>query len=218
MHRADPERIRERSHGAPEKKHRKTDDDIPIMSWIVPLTNTVYIGPLPFTSDEVAYLTRVIGVSLFINLLPDNEEYKKKRDAYRKYFGLDGKCVVRSFPLDIASYNIKGRLKKDQQQSAAVVYVNIARSIVDFYSDNFKDKVMYIHSKTGFMDEAYIGFAVWQLLYPHTFPADAIDWIGQNHYKMLLDDDADNKQLLRLICAEAKKIVTASKMFVIKKK
>lgn len=198
-----------------QRKHHKVEKDIPIMGWVTPLTNTIYIGPLPYTSDEVRYLTKTCQVSLFVNLLPESNT---RRDAYKKYFGLDTTCTIKSFPLDLASHNIKGRLKTDQQQSTAVVYVNLARAIVAFYKKTYTGKVMYIHSKTGFLDEAFIGFAVWQLLYPETFPADPVKWIEMNHYKMLLDDDADNKELLRLTCAEAKRIVTASKYFVIDKK
>lgn len=202
---------REREEIHVKKKEKKRE--IPIMSWVTPLTDRLLIGPLPYTLNEVLYLTKVKKVNLFVNLLTE------KGNGYEKY--LKNKDMLHNFPLDMTKHDIRGRLKSDQQKSTALIYIELARSIVTLLSAaSFVDKVVYIHSKSGFMDEAFIGFAVWQLIATATvpFPVDPLAWIAANHYKMLLDDDYDNKEVLKIICAEIKTIKHASKFFIIKKK
>jgi hypothetical protein len=69
-----------------------------------------------------------------------------------------------------------------------------------------------IHHTTGFAIEALVAFAMWVFLDRATAPADPDQWLADNDYGMVLKEDGD-RELLKAVCAKAKELEHASRMF-----
>ena len=190
----------------------------PVMGWIAELTPHLLVGPCPRSSDDIGYLIRNKRVDQFIIVSPKAES----RDAYQGFFTdaagrepiLPHPRIDR-FPFDIAEYVSKGRLKEEQQRHKAAYYVTHALKIAKLMKAH-PERVLYVHDRTGFMNEAYIAFAVWVLACPDSktmLPADPLVWIKEKMYEALFDDDSDNKELLMAVWAEARSILRAQQIF-----
>jgi len=198
-----------------------------VMSWISRLNPSIVFGPAPRGTDDVAYLSETLDVTLFINLTPRSATYTRvpefvskrsmKRtvatsEAYIGYFDDDNPLPVEyhNVPFDSAAIPPKGRLKEHQICNLAVEYVRFTkREVMPFIKGK---AITFIHAKDGFGDEAFIAFAVWALSKAHSPPSDVLAWftqaVGSNSpvvNKGVLNEDEENLKLLAAIWAEARK-------------
>jgi hypothetical protein len=197
------------------------------MSWVSRITPKILFGPKPESKQDVEYLKRFVGT--IVNLLIPSatytkiSEFRSKRmmkravmtsQSYLGYYDIDEDAEefpmhYISLPFDVDAIVATGRLKEDQMRKRADAYVQHARKI----ASAAKAGSIYIHSKTGFLTEAFIAFAVWGLTASkQEAPTDIRVWFSQtvnapqSTINMnVFNEDEENLLLLECIWKEARK-------------
>lgn len=187
---------------------------------VIELFPSLLFGPPPKTRDDLKYLIGEMGVSLIINICPKTNERTKggveKAEYYMELLKAPKKRTrdedpeedeeelsisMDRIPVDMTSFDPKGRNKGLKQESTAQYYVSYARSI---YKKLQGKKRVYLHGTSGAMEEAYIAFAIWKM-HDSKFPEDIIAWIKEKDYEWLFNDDTDKKHLLTVVLSETTK-------------
>lgn len=190
---------------------------------VIELFPSLLFGPPPKTRDDLKYLIDEMGVSLIINICPKTNERTKKGVEKAEYYMELLKAPKKRtrdedpeeeqdeeeelsismdrIPVDMTSFDPKGRNKGLKQESTAQYYVSYARSI--YKKLQGKNRV-YLHGTSGAMEEAYIAFAIWKM-HASDFPEDIIAWIKEKDYEWLFNDDTDKKHLLTVVLSETTK-------------
>lgn len=199
---------------------------------VIRLTPTLLFGPPPKTRDDLKFLIKERGVTLILNTCAlTNERTKSGVDRAEFYMQLlkpkerDNKryhndeveeeeedneelfVSMKRVALNLFEFEAQGRTKDLQEQSLARYYVAHARLLQKEVEEANKKlrnplqkHVVYIHNGSGIMEEAYLAFALWD-----DAPKDVLQWIKDNHYEWLFDDDNDKKHMLTLVLDEVKR-------------
>ena len=206
-----------------ERKNYDRDYLFPIMAWVTELIpNRLYIGPKPKTEENTGFILKNIGVSIFISLLPyDVNLY------YTTHFSkIIPPCFSKKAPMplvirrhfDETPHKKKGNTKKEQLMNKGLFYAEFAKSLLKVINTRRATEAIYIHHTGGYMEEVFIGFALWVLMGEGPpLPKDPIEWI-EKHNERLLDGDSDNKELMAAIWFKAKELNKATSMFFTVKK
>lgn len=182
---------------------------------VIRLLGTLFFGPPPKNKDHLKHLKERLGVKLIINICPTTNQ----RTGYTALFTPKDKdwkelaeekemlfLNVVKLPFDLSDFVAQGRTKGLQQESLAQHYVQYAKMLKEKHVPKDNPPTLYIHGVNGNMEEAYISFALWYMLADQKdLPSDLLQWIKDEHYEWLFDDDADKKQLLTLILNEVQR-------------
>jgi hypothetical protein len=172
----------------------------------------ILFGPPPKTKDDLRFLIKEKGIQCIINVCPfTNERADDGTEKAQKYMGFcapdekrpENTLDVRllRLPFDSSSFEATGRTKELKKIDLAQFYISHVKLIEKTIQ---KEKVVgniYIHSTTGITEEAYLAIALWKLR-NHSSKMDFLNWIRENNYEWLFDDDNDKKELLTFILNE----------------
>lgn len=215
----DEARKREREERQKERANYSPEYKFPVMAWVTELVkNRLYIGPRPRTEEQTGYLVHNLRVSIFVSILPNTTQLyyaDYMKDILLPCQGLDDDRMfppILRYPFDESKHKKKGNTKTEQLDNKAFFYVDFAKSIVKVLHTRRQRDTIYIHCADGNMEEVFIGFTVWLLLGEGDVPSDPVKWIAENNER-LLDDDADNKELLMAIWKKANELKKAHAMF-----
>lgn len=122
------------------------------------------------------------------------QEAKKKR---KKEEEIELHLKVRRLIFDKTAFEPVGRTKELKKKSMGEYYATHIRLVLKDIKD--LSQVIYIHGKTGVMEEAYIAFGLWKLISPADFPRDILQWIKEMNYEWLFNDDVDAREMMNII-------------------
>lgn len=199
----------------------KRKKEYPAMSWVFQLPQArnsvqIYIGPCPTSADHMGHLMFDLHVNGIISLDPS------LKDKYMPKLVEGTSVVLIEEALDMHKFKAKGRDEDAKRNSLASFYIACAERIFNRISTK-ENANWFLHLKNGNLEEVFIGFALIYLLCPKAqreerLPADPCEWIRENGYERLLDDDFEHKQTLQVIWHRIKQLAVSREYFPIVKK
>lgn len=184
-----------------DKLRLELDDALRVyhMPWTTELIKgRLYVGPFLKDRLDALYVVRVMNASHVVNMFPLTTEVTKSgepRDTWYEKAHWENFVNPKVHPqlpevvrLPIPDPSSNEALNKINETKQLAYYMSVAKRVASILETNLNATV-YIHQKTGFDEEACVGFLAWHIYSRATCPTDVNVWCDKEKYERVLNTE-----------------------------